>query len=170
MTPERPWARHYMDVWHERAGDPQLPLWLRAASLAYGSHDDNGHASFKRGHVALVLGRPGEPHQNVGRAIDMAVELGWLAEGSWYGCLIVPRSNVWKGPWGHPKPCRRCAARNANSSPSELQGFRSSTPSELFVARTARPVSFSEREPLSLCSAPEASASAPTTARNGTTP
>ena len=54
---ERPWARHYHEVWQERAGDDRLPAWLRVASLAFGSHLDNGHARFNRGEIALILGK-----------------------------------------------------------------------------------------------------------------
>lgn len=108
------WARHYQHVWEERAGDPRLPLWLRVAALAYGRHDSNGHAPFKRGQVALILGRPpddtGGPHpldrREVWRAIDRAVMFEWLAEGSNARCLVVPAHAVKKGRLGErEKPC-----------------------------------------------------------------
>lgn len=108
---ERVWARHFLDDWQRRAGDRRLPLWLRVTALAYGTHLDNGHANFKRGDVALVLGEPGRPYNRVGRVIEDAVEYGWLEAGSWWGCLIVPRDAIKRGPWVTPKPCRRCANR-----------------------------------------------------------
>jgi len=114
VNTSRPWARHYQDEWHRRAGDPRLPYWLRVAALAYGSHVDNGHANYKRGQIALVLGKPGEPYDRVGRAISDAIEYGWLNPGSWWGCLIVPERAIRKGPWMTPKPCRRCAERFPN--------------------------------------------------------
>lgn len=98
----RSWARHFLDVWQERAGDPRLPHWFRVAALAYGSHMNNGHAPFKPGQVALVLGtitETGEfiPYRNVSRAIALAIEYGLLAPGSYHRCLIVPSHAVRKG-------------------------------------------------------------------------
>lgn len=154
----RTWARHFQDDWQARAGDPRLPYWLRVAALAYGSHGNNGHARFKRSEVALVLGtvdkRTGEvrPYPNVRRAIADAVEYGWLEEGSFWGCLIVPAHSVKKGDWASRTPCPLAAKhkeRRANRSLSERNGPHSSTPDERFEDRTAHSVSGSEREPLS---------------------
>lgn len=153
-TTARPWARHFQDDWQARAGDPRMPYWLRVAALAYGSHTDNGHARFKRGEVALILGSvdpiTGElrPFANVRREIARAVEYGWLADGSYWGCLIVPAHAIRKGDlYKTPKPCP-LAPRHAKRSLSERNGSPSSTPSERFEARSAQSVSGSEREPL----------------------
>lgn len=110
MRDQNLWARHYMDPWQSRAGDPRLPYWLRVAAIAYGRHQDNGHATFKRGQIALILGRPDgfggvQPYVNVGRAIEDAVQYGWLASESFWGCLVVPSHAVKKGPLGHNPPC-----------------------------------------------------------------
>ena len=111
---ESPWARHYQDVWHERSGDWRLPKWLRVAALAYGAHENNGHARFKRGEVALVLGsvdhETGEviplDRRNLHRVIQDAITYGWLMPESTARCLIVPAHAVKKGPIGGPvKPC-----------------------------------------------------------------
>lgn len=106
MSGEKRWSKHYQDVWEERAGDPQLPKWVRVAALAYGMHKANGHASFPPGYIALVLGKPiggGEvvPEPNVGRAIRTAIKYGWLAEGSTSRCLVVPQHAI-SGPNGNP--------------------------------------------------------------------
>lgn len=110
----RPWARHYQDVWHERSGNPMLPRWLRVTALAYGSHDNDGHARFKRGEVALVLGHVDHDtgaviplsRQRVHEAVQQAVELGFLAAGSIPRCLIVPAHDVRKGPSDRQeRPC-----------------------------------------------------------------
>jgi hypothetical protein len=98
VTVKNPWARHYQRVWHDRAGDPRLPNWLRVAALAYGSHAANGHAVFKPGQISLVLGHvnsdTGEVRPldkgSVQRAIRTAVEYGWLRSGSGTRCLVVP--------------------------------------------------------------------------------
>lgn len=108
------WARHYQDEWHAKAGDPRLPRWLRVACLAYGAHGNNGHAPFRRGEVALVLGSPpdheGGPgpldRRRVHEVIKTAVEYGWLAPGSWARCLIVPSDQIKKGPFDQAvAPC-----------------------------------------------------------------
>lgn len=124
------WARHYQDVWAEKSGDPRLPHWLRVSALAYGSHEDNGHAPFKRGFVALILGRNDPtvgpvPYDNVGRAIATAVEYGWLAAGSYWGCLIVPPHMIRKGDLYAPlKPCRHATrhALECEKWPDDLGG------------------------------------------------
>lgn len=104
-----PWARHYLATWHERSGDSRLPMWLRVSCLAYGAHAANGHALFRPGDVALVLGTvdpaTGEirPMQkaNVQRTITQAVEYGWLAPGSSALCLVVPGHAI-QGGKGDP--------------------------------------------------------------------
>lgn len=110
MSAQQPtWARHFQNTWHERAGHPHLPAWLRVAALAYGSHRANGHATFGRGDVGLVLGRvdpsTGEvmptTRQDVHRAVVKAVEYGWLAAGSTARCLIVPAHAI-SGGLGRP--------------------------------------------------------------------
>jgi hypothetical protein len=99
------WARHYQDAWLDRSGDGRLPKWLRVAALAYGSHQDNGHAVFGRGEVALVLATvdrtTGEvspmDRRRLHEVIQHAVEFGWLEEGSRARCLIVPAHAIKKG-------------------------------------------------------------------------
>ncbi len=109
-----PWARHYQDAWHDRSGDRRLPRRLRVVALAYGVHDNDGHARFDRGQVALVLGtvdqETGEVitlnRQRVHEAVQQAVDLGFLGDGSNARCLIVPAHDVKKGPLDAPaKPC-----------------------------------------------------------------
>lgn len=101
-------ARHNQEVWHRRSGETHLPKWLRVAALAYGSHGDNGHATFKRGDMATTLGEPGKPldRRRLYDHIQQAIAFGWLAEGSTSMCLIVPPDAVDKGTIGAPKaPC-----------------------------------------------------------------
>lgn len=107
-------SRHNQDEWHRRAGDTRLPKWLRVAALAYGSHGNNGHASFKRGDVAIALGEPGAPvgRRRLHEHIQQAIDFGWLAEGSTSMCLIVPPYAIDKGAIGEPKkPCRTHSRR-----------------------------------------------------------
>ncbi|HVU73075.1 MAG TPA: hypothetical protein VHE83_08945 [Mycobacteriales bacterium] len=104
-----PWSRHYQSTWMERAGNRSLPDWLRVAAAAYGSHKANGHAMFGRGDLACLLARvnpeTGEmaclDRRHVYRAIELAVEYGWLAPGSTARCLIVPGHAV-SGGIGNP--------------------------------------------------------------------
>lgn len=162
MVKEAPWARHYQTEWQSRAGDRRLPHWLRVAALAYGSHQDNGHARFKRGEIALILGEidkeTGEvrPYANVGRAIRDAVSYGWLERDSFWGCLVVPAHAIKKGRHGHSPECpihlKRRRKEAANPSLSDGFGTSSSTLSERFSTRTAHSVTGSQRAPLSLIS------------------
>lgn len=114
-------ARHLQAEWERRAGDRRLPNWLRVASLAYGKHGNNGHANFKRGDVAVVLGEPGKPldRRQVYEYIARAVELGWLLDGSTSMCLVVPPHVVDKGKLGQPKTRCRVHGRRAQASGSK---------------------------------------------------
>lgn len=153
-----------MDEWQARAGDRRLPYWLRVAALAYGHHENNGHAKFKRGEIALVLAtvdaETGEikPHPWVGRDINLAVEYGWLAPGSYWGCLIVPAHSVRKGEmWAKPKPCPIHARRRkqgAKSSTTDDFEVPKPTTTEGSRARSHQSVRTSERKPLSLICSP----------------
>lgn len=73
------WARRSQEEWHRRSGDRRLPKWLGVAALAYGSHGNNGHATFKRGDVGTALGEPGRPmnRRRVHEHIQLAVEFEW---------------------------------------------------------------------------------------------
>ena len=160
MSGERPWARHFMDEWQSRAGDSRLPYWLRVTALAYGSHTDNGHARFKRGEIALILGHvdptSGEVvrYVNVSRAIDDAVTYGWLSPDSFWGRLIVPAHAIRKGAWDTPKPCPIHVKRKANHSLTEWFSTSQPTPNERFSDVTAQSLSGSERAPLFLICPP----------------
>lgn len=158
----RGWARHYQDDWQARAGDPRLPYWLRIAALAFGSHTENGHAKFKRGEIAVVLGsvdhETGEfkPFANVRREIARAIEYGWLEDGSFWGCLVVPAHSIKKGHLARRSPCplARKHKERVNRSLSERNGVAKPTPSERFEDESAHSVNGSERNRLSLICAP----------------
>ena len=158
----RSWARHFQDDWQARAGDPRLPYWLRIAALAFGSHTENGHAKFKRGEIAVVLGsvdhETGEfrPFANVRREIARAVEYGWIEEGSFWGCLVVPAHSIKKGNLSRRSPCplARKHKERVNRSVSERNEGLKPTPSERFEDETAQSVSGSERDPLFLICSP----------------
>jgi hypothetical protein len=110
---KNPWAKHYQQEWQARAGNPRLPLWLRVASLAYGTHLGNGHANFHPGEIAVALttvdtttGLMHSPkRQDINRAIKAAVSHDWLAERSGSTCLVVPGHAI-SGGLGNPAaPC-----------------------------------------------------------------
>ena len=58
ITLPRPWAAHAQIEWDRRVADHTLPTWLRVVCLAYGRHEANGHATFGRGQLSWILGRP----------------------------------------------------------------------------------------------------------------
>lgn len=146
----RTWSRHYLDVWHERAGDPRFPLWFRVAALAYGGHDSTGHARFKPGEIGLLLGSIDtttgewrEMHKsNVQRVIAKAVEFGLLAPESGSLCLVVPAHAIHGGVGGNGQECplhkrkgRRVShpvtyPRPVGKSSSDLPGCHSVTYSQ----------------------------------------
>ena len=109
-----PWARHFQAAWHADALNPRYPLPLRVAFLAYGTHRANGHAVFRQGEVARVIGHldeDGHPvpadRRTVWRAIQQAIEYGLLAEGSRALCLIVPGHRISGGMGDENAPCAR---------------------------------------------------------------
>lgn len=114
MSRETAWSRHYQEPWAEDALNPAYPMPLRVAFLAFGRHRANGHATFRQGEVANVLGHfddhgtwvPAD-RRTVYRAIARAVEYGLLDEGSKTLCLVVPSHRI-QGGMGSPEtPCRR---------------------------------------------------------------
>lgn len=158
MSTQGAWARHYQEVWQSRAGDPRLPHWLRVTAAAYGSHSDNGHARYKRGELALILGTvdgiTGEikPYRNLGRAIDDAIAYGWLEPESFWGCLVVPAHAIKRGGLGSNPACPIHVKRARKDDESLTQrGIRDlkSTLSEGFEARITHSVSDSTLNPLS---------------------
>lgn len=153
---ELPWARHSQPVYLRRAHDERYDYWLRVAFLALGTHGVNGHAMFGRGDVAVLLGRPGRPHRNVKRAIDQAVAMEWLIEGSYWGCLIVPPEAVKSGELREFPPCPRCERRKKRmpkSTPGVDLGLPKSTPGvDLGIPKSTPGVAFERGPLLSICS------------------
>lgn len=107
------WTKHYQIEWENRAADPNVPLWARVVALAYGRHEANGHANFRRGQLSWIFGTPaegGKPFKRRNRdsirdAINTCVKYGFLAEGSCMECLVVPYHSI-SGPMGdESKPC-----------------------------------------------------------------
>jgi hypothetical protein len=113
VSRQNPFAFHYQGVWRERSADPSLANWIRVASLAFGRHSKNGHATFGSGELAKLLAKPGpdgEPRpisdSAVSNAIKHAKRQGWIAEESMARCLVVPRHAVVGGLGG--KESTRC--------------------------------------------------------------
>jgi hypothetical protein len=105
MAVFNPWARHYQSGWENRAANHELPMWARVVCYAYGRHDANGHARFERGDLVQLLGKPPKdgapfkpaPRQSMHDAIATAVRFGWLDEGSFAECLVVPGHEITGG-------------------------------------------------------------------------
>lgn len=105
-----------------------MPLWLRIAFLAYGSHRQNGHANFRPGELVTILGKPGD---QISRALRKAREKGYLARESTARCLVVPPHAV-TGGLGHPNEV--CAVH---------QGKRTGSRPPIVAIGSARPVTVS---------------------------
>lgn len=130
--PEGYWTKHYQDAYLEDAANPRYPLAIRVAYLAYGTHKANGHARFRQGEVAKVLGGledgtfvPASRYA-VNRAINTAIDYGLLAKDSRALCLVVPGHRI-RGHQGNPDA--RCdrhgnAARTGRRMPAEAPAER----------------------------------------------
>lgn len=109
-----------------------MPLWIRVASLAFGCHRRNGHATFKTGEIAEILGTPGTPlsASSVSNAIKLAKNAGWIADQSNARCLMVPPHAV-TGGLGHPND--RCPVHGA--AVTELHAAREQNAVIVHVSR-----------------------------------
>lgn len=122
MSRENPWTKHRQSFWQEKAGSPNLPLWLRVVALAYGVHRRNGHAPFKGGEIALATAavdlQSGEIRQpdktQVSRAIRTAIEYRFLSPESNGRCLVVPPYAITGGMLG--RPAERCRWHSESTS------------------------------------------------------
>jgi hypothetical protein len=111
---EASWSRHYQEPWAEDALNSTYPMPLRVAFLAFGRHRANGHAVFRQGEVANILGHfdgqgtwlPAD-RRTVHRAIRTAIGYGLLAEGSKALCLVVPSHRIAGGMGSADTPCKR---------------------------------------------------------------
>lgn len=107
---ERPWAAHAQDHWLEKSGNPNFPDYLRVLFVAYGRHAANGHANLDRGELAYFLVRQDgtlPERRIVWRAVQQAIKLGFLQEGSQLLCLIVSSHDVQGGSGSAEKRCKR---------------------------------------------------------------
>ncbi|MGE2692219.1 hypothetical protein [Mycolicibacterium pulveris] len=100
------WTRHYQIEWEARLTNPAFkdkgPVWMKLVCLAYARHHANGHATFKPGELASILG---VPRQRVTEGIAVAVSYGFLSDESCSRCLVVP-SHAIQGPQGNVyEPC-----------------------------------------------------------------
>ena len=98
------------DLHLEWAGNPNFPDYMRVVFVAYGRHAANGHAVLERGELAAYLVRKTgviPDRRQVWKAMDHAVRLGYLREGSRLGCLVVNSDHVQGGPGVPGVRCRR---------------------------------------------------------------
>ncbi|MDH6245169.1 hypothetical protein [Mycobacterium sp. OTB74] len=124
-----PWARHYQAAWDNRASDPTFPLWFRMMALAYGRHEANGHANFKRGQLSWILGTPQVPgpgfhrveRSYLQRTLKVVIGNGLLAEGSCTECLIVPGHAVAGGLGDPDAPCPVHIRKRRKKTPPQLR-------------------------------------------------
>jgi hypothetical protein len=88
------------------------PLAVRVLFAAMGRHDRNGHARFRPGELADVLGsidvttgeiRPAR-RGAVSDAIKAAKRLGYITDESFARCLVLSR-HIFQNSWGSPQVC-----------------------------------------------------------------
>lgn len=111
------WSAHRQDHWLELAGNPNFPDYLRIVFVAYGRHAANGHAKLDRGELAYFLVRKDGtlPERRIAwRAVQEAVKLGYLLEGSQQLCLVVSSHDVQGGRGDSTARCKRDHTRRVN--------------------------------------------------------
>ncbi len=137
---QRTWAKHYQDAWvADAAKFDTLPIWFRMMALAYGSHKANGHANFRRGDLAKVLGEPGPEGEwrpidkgTIQKYIRYLISVNLLDPQSCSECLVVPRHRIEGGgtdyKTGGNSPCpvhmRKAAKRVASKRVVARRGLR----------------------------------------------
>lgn len=103
-----------------------LESHLKLFLLALSGAKPNGHAPFKRGSLAKLLGQPGKPHTHVKRVIAKAVKLRLLSGESVPTCLVLPSFNTgdeW-GVWPLAHPYDKSSKQNAKHWPCAIHdGF-----------------------------------------------
>jgi hypothetical protein len=122
----RDWAAHAQDHWLDFAGNPNFPDYLRTVFVAYGRHAANGHAVLERGELAYFLVRRDgtlPERRIVSRAVQEAVNLGFLAEGSRLLCLVVSSHDVQGGRGNPTARCRRDHTRRGTNVRSDSGRF-----------------------------------------------
>lgn len=112
----------------EWAGNPNFPDYMRVVYVAYGRHAANGHAMLERGELAAFLVRKNgtmPDYRQVWAAMNKAVRLGYLAEGSKSECLLVNHDHVQGGVGNPDAPCpRRHKRQQLNSQVARGDGGR----------------------------------------------
>ena len=114
MSLDNPFTMHRQTFWEEQAAT--LPLaWQRLGAIAFATHKRNGHANFKAGKLAMMLGKPGPDgweslsSTHLSNLIASAKKAGWLAPESNSRCLVVPHHAI-QGGLGHEN--EKCAVHH----------------------------------------------------------
>ena len=109
-----PFAVHSQWYWARFAADTRHPAVYRVMGWAFARRGQNGHARFRRGELASLLGgvnrKTGEVcpmhRSNLRRLIADAVELDLIDKVSESRCLVVNPDHVVGGGEGKPDdPC-----------------------------------------------------------------
>lgn len=120
------WAAHRQQHWLDWSGNPSFADYLRVTFVAYGLHGPNGHAKLKQGALARHLVRKDgtvPERRTVWRAVQNAIELGYLDPTSKTLCLVVPNHDVQSGKDGRDEPCPRDHTRREQNVGSQLRRF-----------------------------------------------
>ena len=85
-----PAGLHFHSFWADHSKNPDHPLWLRLASLAYSSHHKNGHATFFLGGESTLPEVLQKSRRHIQKEIQLAIDKGFLAKESNINCLVLP--------------------------------------------------------------------------------
>ncbi|UZF54339.1 hypothetical protein LH935_16465 [Gordonia polyisoprenivorans] len=89
-----PWVWAYLEQAETDAHNRELPIWLRVSQLAVARVRANGHAPFGPGKLPSLLR---VDRRNLPRAINKAVQFGYLVDGSSPRCLLPHPSRYYVG-------------------------------------------------------------------------
>ena len=110
MSLDNPFTMHRQSFWEEQAATLPL-LWQRLGAIAFSTHKANGHANFKPGELAFMLGKPGpsgweslSPSQ-LSNLIAAAKKAGWITPESNSRCLVVPHHSISGGLGNQYEKC-----------------------------------------------------------------
>lgn len=98
MPVEPPWVKVSQSACEQIAFSLEQPLWLKMSLLAWARVPANGHARFQRGELVELM--DGKCRQDIVRAIRVAIDKGFLHEGSCTECLMPPGDFV-EMSWGN---------------------------------------------------------------------
>lgn len=111
------WLKIYVAPLENLAMSTDLPAYHRLHLLALARAEPNGHAEFKTGVLARLMGKDGQPHHDIGAAVHRGIETGLLHPSSMSTCLVLPEKLA--QPYGKTKRAKflKCMTHHGERGP-----------------------------------------------------